>query len=128
MCIDDNPVLVHVCTRLLDTACSIIGPEVIRLLENVCANLSINCKMHYSSCSKSPTGVDWFILDTDPGCAPRIHRSVDYWARHIVEQATNVPMGGSVSTTLAVCTMCMCVCVCAGDHRKVRLTFYCKTL
>lgn len=41
--------------------------------------------------SKSPTGVDWFILETELGQAPRIHRAVDYWARHIVEQANNIP-------------------------------------
>ena len=40
--------------------------------------------------SKSPTNVDWFILDTDSGDAPRIHRAVDYWAHHIVEQANNM--------------------------------------
>ena len=39
---------------------------------------------------KSPTGVDWFILDTEPGVAARVHRAVDYWAQHIVEQANNL--------------------------------------
>ena len=41
--------------------------------------------------SKSPTGVDWFILDTDAGAATKIHRSVDYWAKHIVDQVKNIP-------------------------------------
>ena len=41
--------------------------------------------------SKSSTGVDWFIVDTEPGCAVRIHRAVDYWAKHIVEQVKNMP-------------------------------------
>lgn len=41
-------------------------------------------------CSKSPTGVDWFILDTDNGAAVRVHRSVDYWAKHIVDQIKNI--------------------------------------
>lgn len=41
--------------------------------------------------SKSPTGVDWFFLETEQGNAPRIHRAVDCWARHIVEQANNIP-------------------------------------
>ena len=40
-------------------------------------------------CSKSSTGVDWFVLDTEPGCAVRIHKAVDYWAKHIVEQVKN---------------------------------------
>ncbi|XP_019849843.1 PREDICTED: docking protein 5-like isoform X2 [Amphimedon queenslandica] len=44
----------------------------------------------FQSGSKSPTNVDWFILDTDSGDAPRIHRAVDYWAHHIVEQANNM--------------------------------------
>ena len=45
--------------------------------------------------SKSPTGVDWFILDTEPGYAVKIHRVVDYWAKHIVEQVKNIPSGSS---------------------------------
>ncbi len=31
------------------------------------------------------------MLDTEPGCAIRIHKSVDYWAKHIVEQVKNTP-------------------------------------
>ena len=48
--------------------------------------------------SKSSTGVDWFIVDTEPGCAVKVHRAVDYWAKHIVEQVKNIPggtMGGN---------------------------------
>ena len=37
-------------------------------------------------CSKSCTGVDWFIVDTEKGAAVRIHKAVDYWAKHIVDQ------------------------------------------
>ena len=47
------------------------------------------------SFSKSSTGVDWFILDTEPGAAVKIHKAVDYWAKHIVEQVRNMPAGGS---------------------------------
>lgn len=46
----------------------------------------------FQSGSKSPTGVDWFILDTETGCAPKVHQAVDYWARHIVEQTNNIPL------------------------------------
>ena len=49
--------------------------------------------------SKSSTGVDWFVVDTEPGCAVRIHRAVDYWAKHIVEQVKNIPGVGNVSHT-----------------------------
>ena len=38
---------------------------------------------------KSSTGVDWFILDSKPGDATRIHRAVEYWARHIVQETRN---------------------------------------
>lgn len=44
---------------------------------------------------KAPTGVDWFILDTEPGVAMRIHRAVDYWAQHIVEQVANMQGRGT---------------------------------
>ena len=44
--------------------------------------------MPFSS-SKSSTGVDWFIVDTEHGAAVRIHRAVDYWAKHIVDQIKN---------------------------------------
>lgn len=48
--------------------------------------------------SKSSTGVDWFVVDTEPGCAVRIHKAVDYWAKHIVEQVKNTSGGtGEVS-------------------------------
>ena len=47
------------------------------------------------SCSKSSTGVDWFILDTETGAAVKIHKAVDYWAKHIVEQVRNMPVSGS---------------------------------
>lgn len=49
----------------------------------------LNMKALLCSCSKSSTGVDWFVLDTEPGCAVRIHKAVDYWAKHIVEQVKN---------------------------------------
>jgi hypothetical protein len=45
------------------------------------------------TCSKSSTGVDWFIVDTDVGAAVRIHRAVDYWAKHIVDQIKNTRPG-----------------------------------
>lgn len=51
--------------------------------------------------SKSPTNVDWFIVDTDPGDAPKIHRAVDYWARHIVDQARNIPLRRNSSTVVS---------------------------
>lgn len=44
--------------------------------------------------SKSSTGVDWFIVDTEHGAAVRIHRAVDYWAKHIVDQIKNTTQGG----------------------------------
>lgn len=52
---------------------------------------------------KAPTGVDWFIVDTEPGVAMRIHRAVDYWAQHIVEQVANMQGHGAslVSPPLA---------------------------
>eukprot|EP00731_Ephydatia_muelleri_P026014 Em0018g114a len=43
----------------------------------------------FHSGSKSSTGVDWFVMDTEPGVAGRIHRAVDYWAKYIVEQIRN---------------------------------------
>lgn len=43
--------------------------------------------------SKSSTGVDWFIVDTDVGAAVRIHKAVDYWAKHIVDQIKNTRPG-----------------------------------
>eukprot|EP00731_Ephydatia_muelleri_P026015 Em0018g115a len=43
----------------------------------------------FQSGSKSSTGVDWFVMDTEPGVAGRIHRAVDYWAKYIVEQIRN---------------------------------------
>ena len=52
--------------------------------------------------SKSSTGVDWFILDTEPGAAVKIHKAVDYWAKHIVEQVRNMPVGGS-GTRVTIC-------------------------
>ncbi|XP_064399054.1 uncharacterized protein LOC135345566 [Halichondria panicea] len=45
----------------------------------------------FESGRQSSTGVDWFILDTEAGSAVKIHRSVDYWAKHIVEQVSNLP-------------------------------------
>ena len=36
--------------------------------------------------SKSPTGVGWFIVETEGGDAQRIHKAVDYWAKYIVDQ------------------------------------------
>jgi len=53
----------------------------------------------FQSGSKSPTGVDWFIMDTDPGAASRIHKSVDYWAKHIVDQVKNMTGGRVLRTT-----------------------------
>lgn len=57
----------------------------------------------FQSGGKSPTGVDWFIVDTEPGSATRVHKAVDYWAKHIVEQARNMRHGpqraSSVGTT-----------------------------
>jgi hypothetical protein len=50
---------------------------------------SNNMAFKFQSGSKSSTGVDWFIVDTDSGAAVRIHRSVDYWAKHIVDQIKN---------------------------------------
>ena len=35
-------------------------------------------------------------MDTEHGAAVRIHRAVDYWAKHIVEQIRNTTMGGRV--------------------------------
>lgn len=32
-------------------------------------------------------------MDTDPGAASRIHKSVDYWAKHIVDQVKNMTGG-----------------------------------
>lgn len=52
--------------------------------------------------SKSPTSVDWFILDTDSGDAPRIHKAVDYWAHHIVDQANNMAPSASRSQSVSV--------------------------
>lgn len=43
----------------------------------------------FQSGRKSSTGVDWFILDSKPGDATRIHRAVEYWARHIVQETRN---------------------------------------
>ena len=34
--------------------------------------------------------MDWFIVDTDMGAAVRIHKAVDYWAKHIVDQIKNM--------------------------------------
>lgn len=56
--------------------------------------------IHASLSSKSPTNVDWFIVDTDPGDAPKIHRAVDFWARHIVDQARNIPLRRNSSSTV----------------------------
>ena len=39
-----------------------------------------------SLCSKSTTGVGWFIVETESGAALRIHKAVDYWAKYIVDQ------------------------------------------
>ena len=47
----------------------------------------------FQSGSKSSTGVDWFVMDTEPGVAGRIHRAVDYWAKYIVEQIRNTQNG-----------------------------------
>lgn len=55
-----------------------------------------------SPSSKSPTSVDWFILDTDSGDAPRIHKAVDYWAHHIVDQANNMAPSASRSQSVSV--------------------------
>ena len=52
------------------------------------------------TCSKSSTGVDWFIVDTDVGAAVRIHRAVDYWAKHIVDQIKNTRPGVRVRSLL----------------------------
>ena len=54
------------------------------------------------TCSKSSTGVDWFIVDTDVGAAVRIHRAVDYWAKHIVDQIKNTRPGVRVSSLLTL--------------------------
>jgi len=51
---------------------------------------------------KSTTGVDWFILDTEPGYAVKIHRVVDYWAKHIVEQVKNLPSSGTSGRSVPV--------------------------
>lgn len=59
---------------------------------------SNNMAFKFESGSKSSTGVDWFIVDTDPGCAVKVHRAVDYWAKHIVEQVKNIPGGARRST------------------------------
>jgi hypothetical protein len=50
---------------------------------------SNNMAFKFQSGSKSSTGVDWFIVDTDMGAAVRIHKAVDYWAKHIVDQIKN---------------------------------------
>lgn len=50
--------------------------------------------MSFSS-SKSSTGVDWFIVDTEHGAAVRVHRAVDYWAKHIVDQIKNTTHRGT---------------------------------
>jgi hypothetical protein len=54
----------------------------------------------FQSGSKSPTNVDWFTLETKPGDAPKIHRAVDYWAHHIVEQARNLPRRNTMSAVV----------------------------
>jgi hypothetical protein len=54
---------------------------------------SNNLAFKFQSGSKSSTGVDWFIVDTDVGAAVRIHRAVDYWAKHIVDQIKNTRPG-----------------------------------
>ncbi|KAL5467635.1 hypothetical protein EMCRGX_G031895 [Ephydatia muelleri] len=51
----------------------------------------------FHSGSKSSTGVDWFVMDTEPGVAGRIHRAVDYWAKYIVEQIRNNQSQGQVT-------------------------------
>ncbi len=68
--------------------------------------------------SKSPTGVDWFILDTEPGYAVKIHRVVDYWAKHIVEQVKNMPTSSS-SRSVPVCSV-----VCVRGHSAPLLQFH----
>ena len=45
-----------------------------------------------SLCRKSPTGVGWFIVETESGAAQRIHKAVDYWAKYIVEQIKSAKM------------------------------------
>lgn len=59
---------------------------------------SNNMAFKFESGSKSSTGVDWFIVDTEPGCAIKVHRAVDYWAKHIVEQVKNIPGNARRST------------------------------
>ncbi|CAI8034680.1 Docking protein 4 [Geodia barretti] len=46
----------------------------------------------FQSGGKSPTGVGWFIVETESGAAQRIHKAVDYWAKYIVEQIRSVKM------------------------------------
>ena len=53
-------------------------------------------------CSKSSTGVDWFIVDTEHGAAVRVHKGVDYWAKHIVEQIKNTH-GNSIPRVVGPC-------------------------
>lgn len=45
----------------------------------------------FQSGSKSSTGVDWFVMDTESGVAAKVHRAVDYWAKYIVQQIRNTP-------------------------------------
>lgn len=80
-----------------------------RILLHTCCNpysvkhgeLTRHYRMLSGLCSKSSTGVDWFVLDTEPGCAIRIHKAVDYWAKHIVEQVKNTAAGGSTPTDVS---------------------------
>jgi hypothetical protein len=46
----------------------------------------------FQSGGKSPTGVGWFIVDTESGAAQRVHKAVDYWAKYIVDQIRSVKM------------------------------------
>ena len=71
-------------------------------------------------CSKSPTGVGWFIVETESGAALRIHKAVDYWAKYIVDQIRSQPRGEMVSPPLShreIETPSLSVCLLSSQQR-----------